>query len=1005
MNACRSQDRSLSVALLFAALAIADITPLHAQVRPGAADEQRLLRSARQLTYEGRRAGEGYFSADGRRMIFQSEREPGNPFFQIYLLELETGDVQRISPGHGKTTCAWIHPGGRRVLYASTHADPESLVHQKAELAERESGRERRYSWDYDAFFDIFEYDLDTGRTTALTRERGYDAEGSYSPDGKLIAFASNRLAYSEALTPAVAERFKHDPSVAIDIYVMNADGSGVRRLTDAFGYDGGPFFSPDGQRICWRRFTPDGATAEVFTMNIDGSDQRQVTRLGAMSWAPFYHPSGEYLIFTTNKHGFANFELYLVDALGQREPVRVTYTSGFDGLPAFSPDGTRLAWTSSRGGGNQGQIFIGDWDHDEARRLLEASPAVAPAEAHDANRPSAAPRLSQNNRPAATGAATRPEICIDDLRADVLALASEQAEGRRTGTPGERVAAEYVAARFEAMGLAPAGDSDGYLQAFPFTAGVAVDTGSTAEILIQGETPARAPLTLDHDWRPLAFSRSGVIEPADVVFAGYGMVAPAAPGQEAYDSYLDLDLRDKWVMVLRHMPQNVSPERRQYLSRYASLRYKAMLARDRGARGIVVVSGPHAPVREQLVPLVSDAALAGTSLAAISLSDAAAARLVGSREALAEAQKALDDGALRPGRELSGARLAARIELKRITATGHNIIARLPAKDPEARARPALVIGAHVDHLGRGGENSLARDEEKGQIHYGADDNASGVAVLLEVAEHLKSQQDSGALALKRDVIFAAWSGEELGLLGSAHFVESLARTGAGDAPLNRHVAAYLNMDMVGRLDATLVLHGVGSSTSWPREIERRNAVVGLPLSLSQDSYLPTDATTFYLAGVPILSAFTGSHEDYHRPSDTPDKLNYEGMVKVGRLISVLARGIATDEAQPDYVKQDPPKSHGARAGLRAYLGTIPDYGDPPIPGLKLSGVASNGPAHAGGLRGGDIIVELAGKKIENVYDYTYALEALKVGEPVRVAVVRDGQRLTFEVTPGSRD
>ncbi|NUQ50459.1 MAG: PD40 domain-containing protein, partial [Phycisphaerae bacterium] len=378
MNACRSQLRSPSAALLLVALAVGDIAPLHAQERPGAAHEQHLLRNVRQLTYEGRRAGEGYFSADGRRMIFQSEREPGNPFFQIYLLDLESGDVQRISPGHGKTTCAWIHPGGRKVLYASTHTDPESLAQQKTELAERESGRERRYSWDYDAFFDIFEYDLDTGRTTALTRERGYDAEGSYSPDGKLIAFASNRLAYSGALTPADAERFKHDPSVAIDIYLMNADGSGVRRLTDTFGYDGGPFFSPDGKRICWRRFSPDGATAEVFTMNIDGSDQRQVTRLGAMSWAPFYHPSGEYLIFTTNKHGFANFELYLVDALGLREPVRVTYTSGFDGLPAFSPDGNRLAWTSSRGGGNQGQIFIGDWDHDEARRLLQASPPVA---------------------------------------------------------------------------------------------------------------------------------------------------------------------------------------------------------------------------------------------------------------------------------------------------------------------------------------------------------------------------------------------------------------------------------------------------------------------------------------------------------------------------------------------------------------------------------------------------------------------------------------------------
>ena len=315
----------------------------------------------RQLTFEGRRAGESYFSADGRQMIFQSEREPGNPFFQIYLMNLESGDTQRISPGTGKTTCAWIHPQGDRVLFASTQEDPDAKLEQQQELEQRASGKERRYAWDYDLFYDIYEYDL-AGRTyRPLTREKGYDAEGSWSPDGSLIAFASNRSAYEQQLTAEQQKAFELDPAWANEIYLMNADGSNVRRLTTTPGYDGGPFFSPDGKRICWRRFAENGATAEVMTMNIDGSDQRQLTKLGAMSWAPYFHPSGRYLIFTTNRHGFANFELYLVDAEAQHEPVRVTHTPGFDGLPVFSPDGSQLAWTAGRTVSGQSQIFMAE--------------------------------------------------------------------------------------------------------------------------------------------------------------------------------------------------------------------------------------------------------------------------------------------------------------------------------------------------------------------------------------------------------------------------------------------------------------------------------------------------------------------------------------------------------------------------------------------------------------------------------------------------------------------
>ena len=307
---------------------------LFASAWPSAAfaeGQEEFLSRVRQLTFEGRRSGEGYYSTDGTRLIFQSEREVGNPFYQIYTIDLETGDSVRVSPGHGKTTCAFFHPGGRRVLFGTTHHDPQAKAKQKAELDFRASGKQRRYSWDYDEMMDIFTTNPDGSDLRRLTTARGYDAEAGYSPDGKKIVFSSTRSAYAENLTAEEKKLREIDLSYFGEIYIMNADGSGQMRLTQTPGYDGGPFFSPDGQRIVWRRFNKAGAVAEIHTMKIDGSDVRKVTRFDSMSWAPYFHPSGEYIIFASNKLGFANFELYLVDALGQREPVRVTEREGFD--------------------------------------------------------------------------------------------------------------------------------------------------------------------------------------------------------------------------------------------------------------------------------------------------------------------------------------------------------------------------------------------------------------------------------------------------------------------------------------------------------------------------------------------------------------------------------------------------------------------------------------------------------------------------------------------------
>lgn len=362
-------------------LLAAAVVPSVAAAPPEAIDdaqlEARFLSRVRQLTFEGRRAGEGYFTPDGSRLVFQSEREPGNPFYQIYELSFETGETRRISNGVGKTTCAFYQSTTGNIIFASTHHDPRSTELQQAELELRASGRQRRYAWDYDPEMELYASDAATGALSRLTDVVGYDAEASVSPDGKWIVFASTRTAYDRELSEDERKRLEFDPSYFAEIYLMRADGSDVRRLTDAPGYDGGPFFSADGKRIVWRRFDIEGLIADIWTMKLDGSDQRQITDFQSMSWAPYPHPSGEYILFTSNKLGFDNFELFIVDAEGRKQPVRVTYTKGFDGLPVPSPDGRRLAWTSTRRGSGA-QLFMARWNHENALSALNEAPPAS---------------------------------------------------------------------------------------------------------------------------------------------------------------------------------------------------------------------------------------------------------------------------------------------------------------------------------------------------------------------------------------------------------------------------------------------------------------------------------------------------------------------------------------------------------------------------------------------------------------------------------------------------
>jgi len=952
-----------------------------------AAQESRFLTNARQLVFEGKRSGEGYFSPDGSKLIFQSERQADNPFYQMFVFDMSTGDTTRVSPGLGKTTCGFFQPGAGRVLFASTHADPEAAVKQKAELEFRASGQQRRYAWDYDAAFDIFSGKQDGTALVNLTHSPGYDAEGAFSPDGKQIVFCSLRSAFPlEKLPAGQRDRYAKDPSWFGDIYIMNSDGSNVRRLTDAPGYDGGPFFSPDGQRIVWRHFEESGMIADVWTMKTDGSDKQRITDFKSMSWAPFYHPSGKYFIFTSNKLGFENFELFLVDAKGEHEPIRVTFTPGFDGLPVFSPDGKKLAWTSGRTSDGKSQFFLADWNDDAARAALEAAPKQA----------GAAPAVAPAQTPPPTAGVFSAEISPNDLRHEVEWLADEKRDGRMTGSPGAQATAKWLADYFKQAGLKSFAEN--FALPFQFNAGERILPDKTRLEITGGDGQNPTVAKLETDFRPLAFSENGDAI-GEIVFAGYGLVAPGE-GSARYDSYAGLDVKDKVVLIFRYVPEGVEPARRAQLNRYAGLRYKTMLARERGAKAVLVVTGPNSPNAGEILPLTNDGTNAGSGIVAASISGKMAdALLAPSGKSLNELQTALDheNPHAEGGFVLAKVKVKLSCGIEHLKKTDQDIVAYLPPA-PASSSDEYILVGAHYDHLGHGGTSSLERAGEENKIHPGADDNASGTAWVMELAASLAKEHAAHPEKFRRGVIFACWSGEEIGIIGSAAFCEH------PPVPLNK-VAAYLNADMIGRLrENKLTLQGVGSSHAWRKIIEKRNVAAGFNLILQDDPYLPTDVTSFYTKNVPVLNFFTGAHEDYHRPSDTAEKLNYEGLERISKFSQQIVLDLVETPERPDLAKVERTGQEvGGRETLRAYLGTIPDY-TTEVKGVKLSGVRGGSPAEKGGLKGGDVIVEFAGQKITNIYDYTYALDAVKIGQPVEVVVEREGKRITLTVTPEAR-
>ncbi|HMF97520.1 MAG TPA: M20/M25/M40 family metallo-hydrolase [Vicinamibacterales bacterium] len=580
-----------------------------------------------------------------------------------------------------------------------------------------------------------------------------------------------------------------------------------------------------------------------------------------------------------------------------------------------------------------------------------------------------------------------------------VETLASPRLEGRLAGSNGEKLASEYIASELQKLGAKPLPGRTDLLMPFDFTAGTK-DGGSRISLTSRDGTRGTVSGSVggatseSAGVRALSFSDNGDVD-GPVVFAGYGIVVPDGQGF-AYDSYATLDVKDKIVLVLRYFPEDAEPKTKQILARYADLRYKAMAARQHGAKAMMVVTGPRSPNAGELAPMTFDTALAGSGIVAVTIAGAVADNMfaaVGKK--LEDVQKSLDDANPHAtGFAMTDVTARVHAEVLREKRAGHNVVAYLPATDPvTATAKPWVAIGAHYDHLGHGeAGNTLAQKDDLTKVHAGADDNASGTAAVLAVAATLANEKRH------RHVLIALWSGEELGLIGSAAF------TAKPPVPLDQ-VAAYLNFDMVGRMqDNKLTVQATGTSPAWAKILEQANVAAGFDLVAQEDPYQPTDVATFNSASVPSLAFFTGTHADYHKPSDTPDKIDYEDLDRVVEFAAAILRRVEQADTPPQFTKvEQQMQSGGGRAGVRVFTGTIPDYSTE-AKGLLLGGVIGGGPAEQAGLQKGDIIVEIAGQTIANIYDYTYALDVLKIGQPAKVIYLRGGERRETMLTPAAR-
>ncbi len=568
----------------------------------------------------------------------------------------------------------------------------------------------------------------------------------------------------------------------------------------------------------------------------------------------------------------------------------------------------------------------------------------------------------------------TDPTSYLDDVKA----LTASSMEGRGDGTKGLTRAAHLLESRYKSLGLKPAG-TNSYFQ--PFTVITGAKLKSHNRITVAEGTQKR-DLKLNQEFVPFSFSASGSVT-APLVFAGYGATAE----EFGYDDYSGMDVKDKIVVVLRYEPPGFAEKSGNTgLTRHAQLISKAINARNHGARAIVLLNGKLGDGEEDtLTRFGSVSGPENTGIVLVQLKNDVVDnwfRIAG--KSVAEVQGQLNHST-KPQSFVFPDQLhvSINVDIETTRATVNNVLAYLPGKTDEY-----VIIGAHYDHLGYGNYDSLA-PSQIGQIHPGADDNASGTAGVLELARALAPMKGT----LQRGILFASFAGEELGLLGSAHWVQQPT------LPLEKAVA-MLNMDMIGRIkDDKVYVGGIGTGSTLKAAIEQAQAKSNFKIEYSPGGYSASDHTSFVTKRIPVLFFFSGLHSDYHKPSDTWDKINSQGAARLVDVVGDTGLQLASAPDRPTFIAvvEDKPLA-GAGGGYGPYFGSIPDFGQVEN-GVKFSDVKPASPAAKAGLKAGDILVQFGDKPIKNLYDFTDALRRSKVGDVVEVTVMRDGKPVQASV------
>ena len=569
-------------------------------------------------------------------------------------------------------------------------------------------------------------------------------------------------------------------------------------------------------------------------------------------------------------------------------------------------------------------------------------------------------------------------DVTTQELQQHIKYLSSEKLKGRKSGEEGNNLAARYIADRFKEYGLLPRGDNGTYFQNFSFVSTMRIGPKNKLEVFHNDDI---IRYVANEQYKPLLISADTTIT-APLVFVGYGI---SASDSLHYDDYSNIDIKNKIIMVMRYSPDTSVDSK---FAQYTSMMAKLFTARDKGAAGVILVTAPPGEKGDNFISS-DDPRLGSSSIAVVSMKWIDAVSMLDKAgKNLKEIKQTIDKEKSPKSFEIPDIKITLQTQIEKVFAQSANVVGYLSGTDSVLKDE-LLVMGAHFDHLGMGGEGSGSLKPDTTAVHPGADDNGSGTAGLLEAAQYLSSNSQR----LKRSILFIAFTGEELGVLGSDYYVKHPSY------PLNKTIAMF-NMDMIGRMkDSILVVEGMGTSPNFEKLVRRENKD-SLSLRLKPDGFGPSDQASFYKKDLPVIFFFTNLHSDYHKPADTWDKINYSGEQKVVELAARIAIDLVNEDKKPEFTKvvtSTPMGMGGDRQGARVSLGIIPDFaGD--TPGMKISGTRPGSAAEKAGLKADDVIIKFGGKEIKNIYDFTYMLGLSKPGDEVEIVVKRADQEVVLK-------